>query len=231
MVQHKVMTMTPHLRKFALTVHVAASVGLLGAIAAFLALAVAGLTAEDERIVRAAYPAMDLIARCIIVPLAFGSLVTGFVQALGTPWGLLRHYWVVAKLLITAFATIILLIKMGLVGYAARLAAGGVLPSADLRAAGAELALHAAAGLLVLLVPTVLSIYKPRGLTPFGKRARPEERTPSHQPRRLSLFPSMDFSKSITITFPRAYVAAFVFVVLVAHIVVMHFTGIGLAVH
>ena len=35
--------MAPGLRKFALTAHVTCSVGLLGAIAAFLALAVAGL--------------------------------------------------------------------------------------------------------------------------------------------------------------------------------------------
>jgi hypothetical protein len=38
------MAMTPRLRKFALTAHVTSSVGWLGAVAAFLALAVAGLT-------------------------------------------------------------------------------------------------------------------------------------------------------------------------------------------
>jgi hypothetical protein len=46
------------------------------------------------------------------VPLAFGSLVTGIVQSLGTPWGLIRHYWVALKLVITAFSTVILLIYM-----------------------------------------------------------------------------------------------------------------------
>jgi len=39
------------------------SVGLLGSIAAFLAVAVAGLTRQDAQMVRAAYPAMELIAR------------------------------------------------------------------------------------------------------------------------------------------------------------------------
>ncbi len=38
------MIMPPQLRKLALTVHVTASVGWLGAVAAFLALAIAGLT-------------------------------------------------------------------------------------------------------------------------------------------------------------------------------------------
>lgn len=39
--------MTPRLRKFALTAHVTSSVGWLGAVATFLALAVVGLTSQD----------------------------------------------------------------------------------------------------------------------------------------------------------------------------------------
>src|SRR5207247_2097795 len=130
------MTMTPSLRKFTLTAHVVSSVGLLGSIAAFLALAVAGLTRQDEQIVRAAYLAMNLTARFVIVPLAFASLLTGLIQSLGTPWGLFRHYWVLAKLLLTVFVTIVLLIKLELISYAARLAAETILSRADLRAAG-----------------------------------------------------------------------------------------------
>lgn len=49
------MTMTPRLSKFALTAHVTSSVGWLGAVAGFLALAVAGLTSQDAQMVRAAY--------------------------------------------------------------------------------------------------------------------------------------------------------------------------------
>jgi hypothetical protein len=41
---------------------------------------------------RAAYLAMDLTSRFVIVPLARASLLTGLAQALGTPWGLFRHY-------------------------------------------------------------------------------------------------------------------------------------------
>ncbi|WP_287123151.1 hypothetical protein [Mesorhizobium sp.] len=44
------MIMTPGLRKFTLTVHVTSSVGTLGAVAGFLALAVAGLASEDSQI-------------------------------------------------------------------------------------------------------------------------------------------------------------------------------------
>jgi hypothetical protein len=160
--------MAPGPRKFALTVHVTSSVGLLGAIAAFLALAGAGLTDKNILIVRAVYPAMEVIARFVIVPLAFASLLSGLIQSLGTPWGLFRHYWVLMKLLLTVFATSVLLTKMELISEAARLAAETTLSRADLRAAGIQLVVHAAGGLLVLLVPVVLSVYKPPGVTRYG---------------------------------------------------------------
>ena len=163
------MSLKPGLRKIVLTLHITASTGLLGAIAAFLTLAVAGFTARDEGLVRGAYLAMQVIARTVIVPLAFASLATGIVQGLGTPWGLFRHYWVVIKLLLTAFATAVLLAKLPLIAEAAHMAAGGASAS-DLRAVGAQLLLHATGGLAVLLIPTVLSVYKPRGLTRHGIR-------------------------------------------------------------
>jgi len=70
--------------------------------------------------------------------------------------------------LLTVFATIVLLVKMQLIGYAARLAAETTLSRADLRAAGIQLAIHACGGLLVLLVPAMLSVYKPPGMTRYG---------------------------------------------------------------
>ena len=54
------MTMSPGYRKVALTAHVTASVGWLGAVAGFLALAIAGLTSHDPQHVRSAYLAMTV---------------------------------------------------------------------------------------------------------------------------------------------------------------------------
>jgi len=168
--------MTTRLRKLILTAHIIFSVGWFGAVAAFLALAVAGLVSHDAQMVRAAYAAMELTARFVIVPLAVSSLLSGIIQSLGTPWGLFRHYWVLAKLLLTTFATIILLAKMPLIGYAAHRAV--TTPSADagLHMAGMQLAVHATGGLLVLLLITALSVYKPWGLTGYGQRKQQERR-------------------------------------------------------
>lgn len=169
--------MTPRLRKLALTAHITFSVGWFGAVATFLALAIAGLTDRDAQLVRGAYAAMELTARFVIVPLAIASLLSGIVQSLGTPWGVFRHYWVLAKLLLTIFATVVLLAKMPLIGYAARRALEArSSSSADLHMVGIQLAVHAAGGLLVLLLITALSVFKPWGLTSYGLRQRQDRR-------------------------------------------------------
>ena len=162
------MTMRPPLRKLALTAHVVSSVGWLGAIVAFLALAVTGLTSRDAQKVRAVYLAAEPLTWFVIVPLALASLLTGIVQSLGTTWGLLRHYWVLFKLLLTVVATVVLLMYTQTVDFFAGVAAG---PSADLRELRAPtFVLHSGAALLVLLAATVLAVYKPRGMTRYGRR-------------------------------------------------------------
>jgi hypothetical protein len=168
------MIMPPRLRTLALTAHVACSVGWLGAIVVFLALAIVGLTSQDAQTVRGVYLAMEPAAWAVLVPLAFASLVTGIIQGLGTTWGLFRHYWVLFKLLITVFATIVLLIYMETFRVMARMAADPTVDLALMRSPSPRF--HAVLALLVLLVATVLAIYKPRGLTPYGRRRQREQR-------------------------------------------------------
>lgn len=163
------MTMTPGVRKLALIAHVVCSVGWLGSVAAFLALAIAGLNVQDPLRVRGAYLAMETIGWWVIVPLSFASFLTGIVQGLGTQWGLFRHYWVVAKLLINLLATALLLIHMQPTSSVAALAAERALTHDDLRGTRVQLIGDATAAIVVLVVATVLSVYKPKGRTPFGQ--------------------------------------------------------------
>jgi len=171
------MTMTPGLRKFALTVHLASSVGWIGAVIAYLALGIAAVTTQDVLTVRAAWIAMELTGWYTIVPLALASLLTGLVMSLGTKWGLFRHYWVLISFVLTVFAATILLLHMPDVSALADVAreadaagvAGGL---------GGDL-LHPGIGLLVLLVIQALNVYKPRGMTPYGWRKQQEHRTAS----------------------------------------------------
>jgi hypothetical protein len=166
--------MTPRVRKLALTAHVACSVGWLGAVAGFLALAALGLTSQDAETVRAVYLVMEPAAWLVLVPLAFASLVTGLVQSLGTTWGLFRHYWVIFKLVINVVSTILLFVYMETFRSMADIAAD---PAADLDAVrNASPFLHAALALVLLLVATFLAVYKPRGMTGYGLRKQREER-------------------------------------------------------
>jgi hypothetical protein len=170
------MTMPLWLRKLALVVHVTASVGWTGSVAAFLALAVVGLQSQDAILVSGVYLAMDVTAAYVIVPLSIASLLSGVAQSLGTSWGLFKHYWVLVKLVITAVSTFLLITHMRGISYMAEIAGQMALGSGDLRGLRVQLAVDAAAAIGALLVTTVLSIYKPRGLTPYGWRKQREQR-------------------------------------------------------
>jgi hypothetical protein len=168
--------MKPGLRKFALAAHLTFSVGWIGTVIAYLALGVSAVRSEDVSTTRAAWTGMELVGWFVIVPLALASLLTGLVMALGTKWGLFRHYWVVISLVLTVFATTVLLIHMPTVTATAD--AAQYSEGAALEALGGDFE-HPAIGLVILLVVQVLNIYKPPGLTRYGWRKQQEQRSSS----------------------------------------------------
>lgn len=170
------MIMTSPIRKAALTAHVTSTLSWLGAIAGFLALAIAGLRSNDVPLVRSTYLAMELIGWYVLVPLCVASLLTGLIMSLGTTWGLFRHYWVVIKFVITVVSSVILFMYTQTLEQLGDLARDPALSIETLR--NGSPVLHASAAILALLVNTVLSVYKPRGLTAYG-RARQSARIKS----------------------------------------------------
>jgi len=169
------MTMKPGLRKFALTVHLISSVGWIGAVVTYLALGVSAVTSQDAEMVRATWISMELTGWYVIVPLALVSLLTGLVMALGTKWGLFRHYWVLVSLVLTIVATVVLLLHMPDVSSITDMVQEA--NDADLIGGlGGDL-FHPGVGLLMLLAIQVLNVYKPQGLTPYGWRKQQAERT------------------------------------------------------
>jgi uncharacterized membrane protein len=175
---------SPLVRKAALTVHVAASVGWLGGLLGFLSLAVGGLTRDEPATVRGAYIAMDLIGRQALVPLSLLAFVSGLVQSVGTVWGLLRHYWVVLKLGLTLVATVVLLAYTETMGFFATAAADPDRSLVQVRQGSPVV--HAAGGLVLLLAALVLSIFKPKGLTHFGWRRQRQATTGSSSRQTLA---------------------------------------------
>lgn len=220
--------MTPRLRKFALTAHITFSVGWLGAVVPYLALAIAGLTSRDAQMARAAYLSMELIGWYVIVPLSLAALLTGLVQSLGTAWGLFRHWWILVKLMLTTGATFILLQHMHAVSRMSRVAAEVTLAGADFRALRVQLVVHAAGGLLVLLTATALSVFKPWGMTAYGRR----KVLPVDLPSRSSDAPTLVRDPTFAPSTPRwMRVVGIHAIGLVVLFGILHLTGGGLRHH
>lgn len=165
--------MSPRVRKFVLSVHLTFSIGWIGAVLAYLALGMRATTTRDVETIRAAWSAMELIGWYVIVPLALSSLLTGLVMALGTKWGLFRHYWVLISFVLTVFATAVLLLHMPTVSSMAAIAQDA--DATTLELLGGDLS-HPGIGLIVLLVIQVLNLYKPQGMTRYGWRKQQEHR-------------------------------------------------------
>lgn len=153
--------LSPGWRKGVLTAHVVLSVGWIGLAVSLIALAAAGLGSGETW----PYRAVGLLGGTFLLPLSLSAFLTGVLLSLGTKWGLVRYYWVAAKL----FATIALVV-------AGQLALGRFIATAAERAAGDQVGEvgqrvldGSIANLVLLVVLTVLSVYKPWGRTRRGK--------------------------------------------------------------
>jgi hypothetical protein len=167
--------MGPRLRKLALAVHLTCSVGWIGAVAAYLILDLTVASNRDPDAIRWAWSGMGAITERVIVPFALASVLTGLVVALGTPWGLFRHWWVLVSFLLTLFAAAVLLTEAGFIARAASTAADPATTRAEILALPHTLP-HSIGGIVVLLTVQVLNVYKPRGVTPYGWRREQIER-------------------------------------------------------
>lgn len=211
------MTMTPSFRKLALTTHITFSIGWFGAVAAFFALAIAGLLSKEAQLVRASYLSMELIEWFVIVPACLASLLSGVIQSLGTPWGLFQHYWVLVKFLLTVVATIFLLLHMQPVGFIADMVSQHTISDSQFSGLRMRLVVDAGAAMIVLLSAIVLSVYKPWGRTSYGRM-------------RLENAARVNIIQTISRRTWERYAWIAVVVVMVLFIIV-HLTGGGLGHH
>jgi hypothetical protein len=163
-----------------LTAHVVSSVGWLGAVLAFVGLALIAMTSQDGRTVRAAVLVMEPVGWYVLLPLVLTSLLTGIIQRLASTWGLVRHYWVLLKLIIGTVSTYVFVaFLLTTVGSATTGAADQATSVERLRALAGTPRDHALLALAGLVTATVLAVYKPRALTRYGRRRLDQERVRS----------------------------------------------------
>lgn len=146
-------------RNLLLSIHVAASVGVLGADLALLVLGSAGLAGADPVTI---YPAARLIGASLIAPLALVALATGLLLGLLTPWGLFTYWWVTIKLaivvILSAAVLFVLVPALGATAEAVTTGAAGPLTVRE----RLPLIMAPALATTLLTIALVLAIFKPR---------------------------------------------------------------------
>jgi uncharacterized membrane protein len=144
--------LSPRTRQIVLTVHIVASVGLLGDVAGFLAIAIRAATTADPGLEAASYELLSMFGMVFGIPLSLASIATGVTLGLGTKWGVLRYPWVTTKL---ALNVSVLLVGALLLGPSIDEMRGG---DGD---AGGVLVAGAAYDVIALTLATTLSVFKP----------------------------------------------------------------------
>jgi len=146
-----------------LTLHVVMSVGWLWLDGSLVALEAVRLF-HNNPVVKGDATTATAVIVWVLIPVVFMSLASGLVLALFTPWGLVRHWWVLVKCGIAAVLTITgsMLLLPRIQGMAA-----GMGDLAELRTLIAR-----SCALILLIVATGLSVMKPWGQTPRGRRLR-----------------------------------------------------------
>ena len=131
-----------------------------------LFLGISAATTGREELADAYYAVMDRLVNNLMPAAAIATLATGLLLALTTKWGLVRHYWVLAKLVL-AVATVVI----GVAAIDGAIQDTIAARAADHSAAATDLLLPAiAATPLMLATALTLAITKPRGRTRRGRR-------------------------------------------------------------
>ncbi|MEU3622952.1 hypothetical protein BS329_39860 [Amycolatopsis coloradensis] len=164
-------TLPPRWRKLALVVHVVSSLGWLGITMVNAVLTFTSVFTDDPRRQQAAILMMDQVGGYLLLPISLTALVSGIVLSTGTKWGLVRYRWVAIKLVLTLIAAGLTLFSL--------------LPGIGELAAAAESTMDDAfvergrrvdgfypiiVSTMMYMTMTVLSVYKPGGKTPYGRR-------------------------------------------------------------
>ena len=154
-------------RQALLTLHIALSVGWLGASMVMLTLAVAALAGRSGGHARSAYWAMHLLADVLLVPLSLCVLLIGVLVAVTGPWGL-RHRWVLVKLVGTCAAVVLSLFALpAMTGIAYRDVTRHALAAEA--SAGTRLVIAGSVSVALYLSLTAISVRKPWGRTARGR--------------------------------------------------------------
>ena len=152
----------PAARRALLTVHIVAGVGLLGDVAAVLAVNLRAATTGDEAFAAASYELLAMFTVVFGIPLSFTALASGILLGLSSTWGVVRYAWVATKLALLVGVILVGSLVLGPGTEAMRTGDGG---------AEARLIAGSAYDVVALTLATGLSVFKPRRRPTRWRRA------------------------------------------------------------
>ena len=150
-------------RKVALVVHIASAGIWLGLDAVMATLVVASVVTDDTRTRAVCYRALELVTVWPMTIAGLTCLVSGIVLGLGTVYGLVRYWWVAAKLVVNVVLSALVLVALQptITDFTAR--GNALLDGQAVSTALGDLAFPPIVSPLALLAATALSVVKPWG--------------------------------------------------------------------
>jgi uncharacterized membrane protein len=158
--------LSPRARKAALTAHIAVSGTWLGAVVANVFLGISAAVTGNETLANSYYATMDRLANNLMPAAAITTLATGLLLALATRWGLFRHWWTIAKLVL---AILTVVVGVAIIDSAIRDTITARTTTGHTEFSQALLPATILTPLL-LLTATVIAVTKPWGRTSRGRR-------------------------------------------------------------
>jgi uncharacterized membrane protein len=159
-------------RKLVLVLHVLASVGWVGADLVIGVFSITGLLTDDPATMALCYRALHLFGVPLLLTLGLLSLGTGLLLGIGTRFGLVRHWWVAVKLVLTVVLTtlVVVALRPALDQGAAASAVVDASLADRLGQVRTDLLFPPLVSTSALVFATVLAVYKPWGRTPWSRR-------------------------------------------------------------
>ncbi|WP_328304617.1 hypothetical protein [Actinomycetospora sp. NBC_00405] len=163
-----------HTRRAVLITHIASAGAWLGVDVAMAVLIVTAMTADEPGTLAFSLQALDVVSIWPLLACGLLCLLSGVVLGVGSKWGLLRYWWVAAKLVLNLVLTGLVLVSLRaeVVEQAAlaRRSAAGEVVTYDL----SNLIYPPTVSPTLLLVAIALSVIKPWGrIRDRARRSRP----------------------------------------------------------
>ncbi|MCA1588399.1 MAG: hypothetical protein LC744_07050 [Chloroflexi bacterium] len=152
--------------------HLVAALGWIGADVVVGVLAVTGFTSGDPGTVAASYIALHAFAVPVLLTFGLTALGSGLGLSVTSGWGIIRYWWVAAKLLINVVLSglVLILLQPRLATASAAAVRVDVTLADRLERIPLDLLFPAFVSGAALLAASLLGTFKPWGRTPFGRR-------------------------------------------------------------